>query len=501
MGNPLFSMVSSFVPLLLVNFIDYVVDVISRLEDLFILYSRPSPIKQRNVMARKKIDKLSTKRMLHTINSNAAGIDIGATEIYVAVPDDRDNKPVRHYATFTADLHDAAKWLKKCGIDSIAMESTGVYWIPVFQILESYGFDVVLVNARHVKNVPGRKTDVQDSQWLQYLHSVGLLRGSYRPTQEVCAVRSLLRHRNVLVQTSSSCIQHMQKSLTQMNLQIHNVISDITGVTGLAIIDAILSGERDPQKLASLKNGRIKAETATIAKSLEGDYHPEHIFTLKQSLQVYRHYRQLIVECDQEIEAYLNNHDSLIDVDKNPPPPPTSSPRRGKGNEPNFDLRTHMYRIIGTDLTQIDGISAVTAHIFFSEVGSNVSKFEKRGNFTSWLNICPGNKISGGKILSSRTLPGKNRLAQALKVAAMSLSHSKSYLGNYYRRKRAKSGAPSAITDTAHKLARIIYHLVKTGKQFNESAFQKQEEAHQRRIFKKLKTKANTFGYQLVPCG
>ena len=299
--------------------------------------------------------------MLHTLKPNAAGVDIGATEIYIAVPNDRDNKPVRHFCTFTSDLHNAAKWLKKCNIDSIAMESTGVYWIPVFQVFESYGFDVVLVNARHVKNVPGRKTDVQDSQWLQYLHSVGLLRGSYRPTQEVCAVRSLLRHRNGLVQASSSYVQHMQKSLTQMNLQIHNVISDITGVTGLAILDAILSGERNPKKLAALKNGRIKTKTATIIKSLEGDYHPEHIFTLKQSLQVYRYYRQMIAECDQEIEAHLDEFDSQIDVNKKPPPPPTSSPRRGKGNEPNFDLRTHMYRIIGTDLTQVDGISAVTA--------------------------------------------------------------------------------------------------------------------------------------------
>lgn len=452
-------------------------------------------------MVKMSTKKYSNKEMLHAMLPNAAGVDIGATEIYIAVPNGRDNKPVRHFGTFTADLHNAAKWLKKCNISSIAMESTGVYWIPVFQIFESYGFDVVLVNARHVKNVPGRKTDVQDSQWLQYLHSVGLLRGSYRPTQEVCAVRSLLRHRNGLVQTSSSHVQHMQKSLTQMNLQIHNVISDITGVTGLAILDAILSGERNPKKLAALKHGRIKAKTATIIKSLEGDYHPEHVFTLKQSLNVYRYYRQMIAECDQEIEAHLNEFDSRIDVDKKPPPPPTSSPRRGKGNEPDFDLRTHMYRIIGTDLTQVDGISAVTAQMFFSEVGNDVSKFKNRRHFTSWLNICPGNKISGEKILSSRTLPGKNRLAQALKMAAMSLSHSKSYLGNYYRRKRAKNGAPNAITDTAHKLARIIYHLVKTGKQFDESIFHKQETAHQKRVLKNLKTKAKTLGFQLVPCG
>ncbi|MCP3872942.1 MAG: IS110 family transposase [Desulfobacteraceae bacterium] len=451
-------------------------------------------------MTRKRKKKNKNIKMLHVIQPNAAGIDIGAAEIYIAVPGDRDKEPVRHFDTFTADLHSAAKWLKSCGIDSIAMESTGVYWIPVFQILESYGFDVVLVNARHVKNVPGRKTDVQDCQWLQYLHSVGLLRGSYRPPQEICAVRSLLRHRDGLIKTASSHILHMQKALTQMNLQIHNVISDITGVTGLAIIDAILSGERNPQKLAALKNGRIKASKDTIAKSLEGDYLPEHIFTLKQSLQVYRHYQQMMAECDQEIESHLNNFDSRVDMDKNPPPPPTSISRRGKGNEPNFDLRTQLYRIIGTDLTQIEGISAVTAHVFFSEVGCDVSKFPKSNNFVSWLNLCPNNKITGGKILSSQTLPGKNRLAKALQMSAMSLWHSQSYLGNYYRRKRAKNGAPSAITDTAHKLARIIYHLVKTGKQFDESVFSTQEEAHQKRALSNLKKRAKTMGFKLVEC-
>lgn len=450
-------------------------------------------------MAKKLKKKFKKVKMLQNTNPNTAGIDIGATEIYIAVPHDRDSNPVRRFDTFTADLHDAAKWLKDCSIDSIAMESTGVYWIPVFQILESYGFEVVLVNARHVKNVPGRKTDVQDCQWLQYLHSVGLLRGSHRPPQEVCAVRSLLRHRDGLVKTAASHIQHMQKSLTQMNLQIHNVISNITGVTGLAILDAILSGERDPHKLAALKDGRIKATKDTIAKSLEGDYLPEHVFTLKQSLQVYRHYQQMMAECDREIESHLNNFDSRIDVDQKPPPT-TSTSRKGKGNEPNFDLRTHMHRILGTDLTQIEGINSVTAHVFFTEVGCDVSKFSKGGNFVSWLNLCPGNKISGGKILSSHTLPGKNRLAKALQMSAMSLWRSNSYLGNYYRRKRAKNGAPSAITDTAHKLARIIYHLIKTGTQFDESVFSTQEEAHQKRTLRNLKNKAKSLGYQMVPC-
>lgn len=451
-------------------------------------------------MARKIRRSSCKSKMLRVIKANAAGIDIGATEIYIAVPDDRDTQPIRRFGTFTDDLHEAAKWLKSCGCDSIAMESTGVYWIPVFQILETYGLDVVLVNARHVKNVPGRKTDVQDCQWLQYLHSVGLLSGSYRPAQEICVVRSLLRHRSELLRQSVSHVQHMQKALTQMNLQIHHVISDITGVTGLAILDAILSGERDPKKLAALKNKRIKADDATVIQALVGDYRSEHLFTLKQSLQIYRYYHQMMAECDQEIESKLNSFESQIDLDKNPPPPPASSPRKGKGNEPNFDLRSEMYRLIGTDLTQINGISAITAQIFFSEIGQNLDKFPTKENFTSWLGLCPRNKISGGKILSSRTRPGLNRFAQSLKMAAISLWHSQSYLGSYFRIMRAKHGSPRAITATAHKLARIIYSLVKTGKQFDESIFNTQEEAHQKQVLRNLENKAKTLGFQLVPC-
>ena len=252
--------------------------------------------------------------MLQRIQPDAAGIDVGATSIYIAIPDDnRAHETVRCYDTFTEDLHDAAKWLQACNIKSVAMESTGVYWIPIFQILEAYGFDVVLVNARHVKNVPGRKTDVQDCQWLQYLHSVGLLRGSYRPAQNVCAIRSLLRHRDSMVKIASTHIQHIHKALTQMNLQIHNVIRHITGLTGLAILDAILAGERDPKKLAALRHGRIKASAELIEKSLEGVYLPEHLFTLRQALQSYRHYQQMITACDQEIEAYLTDFESRID--------------------------------------------------------------------------------------------------------------------------------------------------------------------------------------------
>jgi len=437
--------------------------------------------------------------MLRTIQPDSAGIDVGATEIYVAVPEDRTVEPVRSFGTFTQDLHDTAKWLKSCDIKSVAMESTGVYWIPIFQVLETYGFEVVLVNARHVKNVPGRKTDVQDCQWLQYLHSVGLLSGSYRPAQDVCAIRSLLRHRDSMIKISSTHVQHMHKALTQMNLQIHNVIRDITGLTGLAIVDAILAGERNPKKLAALKHGRIKASDSTIVKSLQGNYLPEHLFTLKQALQLYRYYRQMLRDCDIEIEQYLREFESRIDPDLKPPPQSRNRQKKPKGNEPDFDLRSHLYRILGTDLTQIDGISVLTAHVLFSEVGPDVAKFPTPNHFCSWLGLCPNNKISGGKILSSRTRPGSNRAAQALRLASQALWKSQSYLGHYYRRMRARHGTPKAITATAHKLARIVYHLLKTGKTYDETVFADQEILHKKRLESNLRKQANFLGFQLVP--
>ena len=451
-------------------------------------------------MAKKKRgNKKKSIDSLHIIHPAAAGIDIGASEIYVAVSDDRSDNPVRRFDTFTEDLHKAAQWLKECGIESIAMESTGVYWIPVFQILERYGFDVILVNARHVKNVPGRKTDVQDCQWLQYLHTVGLLKGSFRPAQDICEVRSLLRHRDNLVKSASAEVQRMQKSLTQMNLQIHNVISDITGVTGTKIIDAILAGERDPYKLAELRDPRIKADKETIAKSLTGDYRREHLFTLNQTVASYRHNLELIRQCDAEIESYLKEFEPRVEIDEPSSPSSGGSRRKPKGNTPAFDVKGHMHRLLGTDLTEIDGVSDLTAHVFFTEVGPDLSKFKNVSHFCSWLGLCPNNKISGGKILSSQTRPGSNRLAQALRLSANSLWNSKSSLGDYFRRMRARHGSTKAITATAHKLARIIYHLVREQKAFDETVFAEQEQAHEARLRKRLAKQAKSLGLQLVP--
>ncbi len=431
------------------------------------------------------------------LQPHAAGVDIGATEIYVAVPVGRDSQPVRCFRTFTADLKAAANWLRQCGIESVAMESTGVYWIPFFQILEESGFEVFLVNARHVKNVPGRKTDVSDCQWLQYLHSVGLLRASFRPRQAVCVIRSILRHREGLIQMASAHVQHMQKALDQMNLQLHHVISDVTGLTGMATIEAILSGQRDPQVLAKLRDPRIKATQETIAAALVGDYRREHVFTLRQSLMAYRHYQQLIGACDLEIEQHLISFDSKIDVTQAPlcKPKDRHKPRR---NEMRFDLRNHLYRVFGVDLTEIPGINALTAHVLFAEIGTDLSRFANASAFASWLGLCLDNRISGGKILSVQTRVVKNRAAIALRLAAQSLHRSQSFLGSYYRRMRTKLGTPKAITAAAHKLSRVVYRLVTTRQSYCESVFAEYEAQHRDRMEARLRRHARQLGFDLV---
>jgi transposase len=443
-----------------------------------------------------------TTSALPILKPNAAGIDIAAEVIYVAVPEDRATPNVRSFGTFTRDLHAIGDWLRECGAESIALESTGVFWIPLFQILEARGFEVYLVNARHVKNVPGHKSDVADCRWLQYLHAVGLLRASFRPNQDVCAVRSILRHRDTLVTAAASEVQHMQKSLVQMNIQLHHVISDLTGKTGLTIVDAILSGERDPQVLAQLRDPRIKACLSDIVKALEGDWKDEHLFTLRQALHTYRHYQNLIAECDQEIEQRIPRFASAVDPEEHPLPPSTRPGKKPKGNAIRFeakDLRVELHRIFGTDLTQVPGIDITTAHAIFTEVGADLSSFRTGKHFSSWLGLCPDNSVSGGKILSVKTRKVRNRTAKALRMAAQSLHHSQSALGEYYRRMRSRLGAPEAITATAHKLARIIYNLITTGKAYDETEFADSESAYQRRRLVRLTTEAAKLGYTLTP--
>ena len=449
-------------------------------------------------MARKRKKDVKAKHaMLPVMRPNAAGIDIGATEIFVAVPPDRTAENVRSFPTFTQDLYRLADWLKECGVKTVAMESTGVYWIPLFQILEERGFEVCLVNARHVKNVPGRRTDVSDCQWLQFLHSVGLLRASYRPEQEVCAVRSLLRHRESLVQMAATHVHHMQKALDQMNLQLHHVISDLTGRTGLAILDAILGGERDAFRLAQLRSERIKASPEVIAKSLMGDYRPEHLFTLRQSLTAYRSYQKLMEECDREIGQALESFGSQ-------PSPPAETPREDGLVESQAEtgpksLRSELRRVWGVDLTQIPGIQTGIAQTLFGEIGPDFTKFRSASAFASWMGLCPDNDISGGKVLWVGTRKVKCRAATSLRMAAQSLHHSKTALGDFYRRMRAKLGAPKAITAAAHKLARIIFHLVTTGQEFDESRFAANQLRCLKRQEAKLRAKVRALGFRLVP--
>lgn len=435
---------------------------------------------------------------LPTIEPNAAGIDIGATQIFVAVPPDRDPEPIRWFNTFTVDLEALADWLEKCGIKTAAMESTGVYWIPLFQILERRGIEPRLVNARHVKNVPGRKSDVTDCQWLQHLHSVGLLNGSFRPAQEICALRSLWRHRESLIQMASTHLQHMQKALDQMNLQIHHVISDIAGTTGLAIIDAILGGERDPHALAALRNWRIRASRETIVKSLIGDYREEHLFTLGQSLAAYRQYQKMIAEVDQKVGEMMSRLPGNVDPVEHPVPKARNPRKTPYRNEP-AELREDLYRIFGVDLTQIPGINPLTAQVLLTEIGADLSRFPTVSAFCSWLRLCPDKRVSGGKVLSSRSRPTKNRASLALRMAAQSLHRSESFLGEYFRRMKARLGAPKAITATAHKLARIVYHLLTTRQSYDESLFIHQELKFKKRRETRLRALARQFGFDLIP--
>jgi len=433
------------------------------------------------------------------IHPNAAGIDLGSEENWVAVPSDRDEQPVRSFGCFTEDLHALARWLETCGIDTVAMESTGVYWVPLFQVLESYGFQVYLVNARHVKNVPGRKTDVEDCQWLQQLHTFGLLAASFRPEDEICVLRSYWRHRENLVRYASGHVQHMQKALEQMNVQLHKVISDITGVTGMRIIQAILDGERDRQTLAALKDHRIRSSADRIAKALEGDYRSEHLFTLRQALETYTFYQRQIAACDQQIEAYLCSMDDRIDPTQTPGPPAKLRRTKPRGNEPDFDLRQHLYRISGVDFTQVEGLNVLTVQTILSEVGLNPSKFPTVKSFTSWLGLCPDQRITGGKLKSTRTRRVKNRAAGAFRLSAQAVINSSGPIGTFYRRKRYHLGPAAAITATAHKIARIFYHLWATRQPYGPELLKCHEEQYALRTLNSLRRKARSLGFQLVP--
>ena len=431
---------------------------------------------------------------------NAAGIDIGAREIFVAVPVDQDERPVRKCETFTGDLHQMAQWLVRCGITTAAMESTGVYWIPVYDVLEQHGIKPCLVNPRNMKNVPGKRTDFHECQWIQHLHSLGLLHSAFRPEADICAVRSLMRHRNDLVMMASEHIQHLQKALTQMNVQFQHVISDLTGSTGLAILDAIVGGERDPAVLAKLRDPRIKASEETIRKSLEGNWRAEHILALKQRLCLYRSHRELIDECDKEIEKLVAAFEPRVDPDERPMPEDHKQKqrKRQKSGHPDFNMRTEAYKLFGVDLTQIPGVMGVV-FMLFSEVGRDMSRWPTAAHFVSWLGLCPDNDISGGKVLWRGARRTKNRAGTLFRLAAHSLHRNQTPMGDYLRRMKAKLGPAAATTATAHKIAIIFYTMVRKQVEYDVSLWAQRDGMREKRLEARLQKQAAQRGYKLVP--
>lgn len=455
----------------------------------------------------KKVNKKRTRspkslveQQLDMINPNAAGIDVASEEMWVCVPEDRADTTIRRFGAFTCDLYGIAEWLQACEVTSVAMESTGVYWIPLYQILEERGFEVCLVNARQLKNVSGRpKTDRLDCRWIQRLHSYGLLLASFRPDDETCQLRSLLRHRDAVIRGAARHIQHMQKALHQMNVLLDKVISDITGVTGTAIIQKILEGEHDPVTLARLRNPHIKSTEAEIVKALEGDYRDEHLFVLQQAFEAYRFAQQQIHACDQTIEIWLQKTEKAIEVAEQPLPPATLGRKKAQGNEPTYEARSYLYEIYGVDLTQIPGFQASTVQTLLSEVGLDLTKWKTEKHFTSWLGLCPNLKRSGGKDQSSQTRKVQSRAALAFRNAARPLARSSSYLGAFYRRMKARLGKAKALTATARKLAVIFYNMVKHGtsyKELGEDYYLKQQKQRQ---LARLKKQATLLGFDLIP--
>jgi hypothetical protein len=443
--------------------------------------------------------KISINQPWEVVNPHAAGIDIGAKEHFLCVPPGAAPNPVRQFGTFTADLEALAAWCTACGVTTVAMEATGVYWIPVFQILEARGFQVLLVNARQTKNVAGRKSDVLDCQWIQRLHTYGLLQASFRPADPYCVVRTYLRYRDELVCARSTQCQHMQKALQQMNLQLTQVLSDVTGVSGLAIIAAILQGERNPVKLSQLVDHRVRATPATIQMALIGDYRKEHLFVLQQAFALYHTYEEKIHACDQEIVLALATLPDQVDpVQKPLPPRKPGSSNPARDRMAGQDLRPELYRIMGVDLTAIEGIGVLTSLVLLTEVGPKLDCFPTEKHFCSWLGLCPDNRISGGKVLSSRTRRVIHRLADALRMSATTLERSQSALGGYYRRMKARLGAAEAVTATAHKLARILYRLIKHGEAYVRQGLEDYEKQFQARKLAALKRTAKTLGFELI---
>lgn len=435
-----------------------------------------------------KTEKVKRISQLTVINPTAAGIDVSDTEMMVAYPINSEQLEIRVFGCFTRDLHLIAKTLKHNRVTTIAMESTGVYWVSLFLLLQEYGFEVYLVNAKHVKNVTGRKDDESDAEWIQKLHSCGLLTASFQPDSIIRTLRSMVRHRKNLVKTSSTYLNRMQKALELMNIKLHTVISDIDGKTGKLIIDAILSGERNPEVLADLRDKRIKASREDIIKSLEGYWTTEHLFELRQCYQLFSTHQQMIDECDREIEKQLavqiasQNEGALPKIEE-------VKRKVSNKNKVPYNLTAYLKEIFGTDVTEVVGISELSALAILSEVGTDISKWKNEHHFTSWLGLAPNTKISGGKVISSRIKKKKHHAGQAFRIAANSLYNSKSPMGDYYRRLRAKAGAAKAVVATARKLAIILYKMVLNRESFNPGALEDYQRKYKEKKINQLKKK------------
>ena len=423
---------------------------------------------------------------------NAAAVDVGASSHWVAVPPHCTDAPVREVGSMTDDLNGLADWLLACGVDVVVLESTGVYWIPVYEVLEQRGLKPWLVDARQVKYVPGRKSDVQDCQWLQKLMSCGLLRAAFRPAGDVCVMRAVARQREVLLREQASWVQRMQKALVQMNIQLTEVISDVMGQTGQAIIRDIVAGQRDAKALARHRHVRIKASETDIAKALTGNWREEHLFVLKQALAMYDDIATRLRECDERLQELLAERaTAAVDLGK--------TPRAGSKIRATFDARQALANWAGVDLTRINGLGLDSVLKILSEIGTDLSRFANVKHFCSWLGLCPATKISGGKVLSARTKRSSNRVRQALKMAAMSLSHSDSALGAFYRRLCSRMDKPRANTATAHKLARMVYFMLTRGEAFVDQGQQRYEDQQRQRSIASLKRRAAAMGFQLHP--
>lgn len=434
-----------------------------------------------------------------SVNAGAAAIDIGSKMHVAAVDPTRTDTPVRAFGTFTQDLHDLADWFKACDVTSVAMESTGVYWIPAYEILEQRGFEVILVNARYAKNVPGRKTDVSDAAWLRQLHSYGLLRGSFRPDAEIATLRAYLRQRERLVEYAAAHIQHMQKALMEMNLQLHHVVSDITGATGMRIIRAIVAGERNPDVLATYRDVRCHSSIEIIRAALVGNDRDEHVFALAQSLELYDTYQNKILDCDRKLESLI-----VTLTNKGAKPASKLAKPRIKTkqvNAPSFDVRTALYGVLGVDLTEIHGLGPSLALKLIGECGTDLRAWPTAKHFTSWLCLAPGNKISGGKILSARTRRSSSRAAALLRLAATSIGRSDTALGAFYRRLSSRAGKAKAVTATARKIAVLFYNTLRHGMSYRDLGADHYEQQYRSRTLANLKRRAKSLGFvlQVVP--